>query len=94
MIAPVASSTGAAAPAGTQRAELRRAAEAFEAIFVRQMLASMRAAKLTDGAFDSSATDQFVTMQDDRLADSIAANCHLGIAAMLTRQLAPAGAAR
>src|SRR3546814_15171188 len=42
-----------------KREELKKAAEAFEAIFMRQMIGSMRQAGLAEGVFGSRATRQF-----------------------------------
>lgn len=69
-----------------QRAQLRQAAQAFEAVFVRQMIGSMRQASLGDELFGSDATDQFREMQDARLADSMAETGGFGIARMLLAQ--------
>ena len=52
---------------------LRKAAEAFEAVILRQLMASMRQAKLGDDILGSSATDNFREMADARTADSLAA---------------------
>ena len=68
--------------------ELRKAAEAFEAVILRQMLASMRKAKLGDEMFGSSATDNFREMADARLADSMAGMRQFGIADLVEKQLA------
>ena len=88
MTAPL--SFNAAAPASPSApgdsAALRKAAEAFEAVILRQMLASMRQAKLGDDMFGSSATDTFREMGDARMADSIAAMRQFGIADMVERQ--------
>lgn len=73
--------------AGTQRRqELRQAAQAFEAVFIRQLLGSMRSAKLADDMFGSQATDQFRDMADARLADSMSQRGTFGIADMLVAQ--------
>jgi flagellar protein FlgJ len=69
-------------------APLKKVAQQFEAIFVRQMIGAMRQAKLTDDPLDSSATDNFQELADARTADSIAAHGHLGLAEMIERQLA------
>ena len=65
---------------------LRKAAEQFEAVILRQLLASMRQAKLGDDMMGSSATDNFREMADARTADSIAAMRQFGIADMVERQ--------
>lgn len=67
---------------------LRKAAEAFEAVILRQLMASMRQAKLGDDIFGSSATNSFRDMADARTADSIAAMRQFGIADMVERQFA------
>ncbi len=68
-------------------AELRKAAEAFEAVMLRQMMASMRKAKLGDDIMGSSATDNFREMADARVADSMAALRQFGIADLVEKQL-------
>lgn len=83
------SSIGAArtpAAAGGGDGGLRKAAEAFEAVILRQLMASMRQAKLGDDIFGSSATDNFREMADARTADSLAAMRQFGIADMVERQ--------
>ncbi len=66
---------------------LRKAAEAFEAVILREMMATMRKAKLGDDIFGSSATDNFREMADARTADSMAALRQFGIADLVERQL-------
>jgi peptidoglycan hydrolase FlgJ len=70
-----------------QRAELGKAARQFEAIFVRQMLAAARKASLGESLFDSSASEQFRTMQDSQLADLMAEQGGLGLAKTIEQQL-------
>ena len=73
--------------ANTQRRqELRQAAQAFEAVFIRQLIGSMRNARLADDMFGSQATEQFRDMADARLADSMAQQGTFGIAELLTAQ--------
>ena len=77
------------AGAGNQdpkRAELEKAAKAFEAVFLRQMIGSMRQAKLGDDLFGSQATEQFREMGDARMADDMADKGAFGIADMLLKQ--------
>lgn len=73
---------------------LKKVAQQFEAIFLRQMIGSMRQAKLADDSLDSSATDNFRELADARTADSIAAQERLGIAQMIERQLGKAGGSK
>lgn len=75
-------------PAPKGAPELRKAAEAFEAVILRQMLASMRKARLGDEMFGSSATDNFREMADARLADNMASLRQFGIADLVETQLA------
>ncbi len=77
--------TGGDANAQRQQ-ELRQAAQAFEAVFVRQLLGSMRSAKLADDMFGSQATDQFRDMADSRLADTMSQRGTFGIADLLVAQ--------
>ena len=60
-------------------------AKQFEAIFLRQMIASMRSPSLGDDLFGSDASNQFRDMSDARLADSMAGK--FGIAKLLEKQL-------
>lgn len=85
------SATGAVAgqpQASAQRAELAKAAKAFEAVFMRQMIGSMRGATAgMNQLTGSSAVDQFQELADARTAESLADRGGLGIAEMLLRQL-------
>ncbi len=60
-------------------------AKQFEAIFLRQMIASMRSPSLGDDLFGSDAADQFRDISDARLADNMAGK--FGIAQLLEGQL-------
>lgn len=89
MIDPAIAATAAqaAGPSEPQpRAQLRQAAEAFEAVFLRQVIGSMRQAKIGEDLFGSSASDQFRDMADARLADDMAARGSFGIAELLMQQ--------
>src|SRR3546814_12698532 len=68
-------STGAtAASSGVDRAGLQQAAKAFEAIFIRQMISSMRSATLGEDLLGSSSSNHSRDMDDARVADGIAEN--------------------
>ena len=73
---------------------LVKAAQAFEAVFLRQMIGSMRQASLGEDVLGSSAANQFRDMADGRLADQMAAGKGFGIANLLVKQLARAGKSR
>jgi len=66
--------------------EKKKVAQQFEAIFLRQMLGSMRSANLGDGMFDSSATEQFQSMADANTADAMSKTGSFGIADLLIKQ--------
>jgi len=67
---------------------LEAAGKRFEAIFVGMMLKSMRTASLGEGLFDSKAGQQFRDMQDQQLAQSMAAHAPIGIGKAMTDFLA------
>jgi flagellar protein FlgJ len=69
-----------------QRESLRGAAQQFEAVFLRQMIGSMRQAHLADDMFGSQATEQFRDMSDANLADAMSHQGVFGIAQMLLAQ--------
>ena len=69
-----------------KRAQLVKAAQAFEAVFVRQMIGSMRQASLSEDLFGSSGGEQFREMQDAKLADQMVSDGGFGVAEMLIRQ--------
>jgi flagellar protein FlgJ len=80
-------------PNQDKRAQLEKAAKAFEAVFVRQMIGSMRQAKLGEDLFGSQATEQFRELGDARLAEDMADKGGFGIAEMLLQQFEKSGAA-
>jgi flagellar protein FlgJ len=85
MTAPVTSAPTAAldkAPQPSPRAQIEKAAQQFEGLFMSMMLKSMRGAQdaLGTGLFDSAATRQFRDMQDDKLAVELGSRGTLGIA--------------
>jgi peptidoglycan hydrolase FlgJ len=83
MIAPVSSS----ALPKMQDPELRKAAEGFEAVFIRQVIGSMRKAQLANEMFGSTATENFREFADAKTAESMAKLGQFGIADMVYRQL-------
>ena len=88
MTTPISLSSASPTPAAAGGGDggLRKAAEAFEAVILRQLMASMRQAKLGEDVFGSSATDNFREMADAKTADSIATMRQFGIADMVERQ--------
>lgn len=86
-----APATGQADP---RREQMQQAAQAFEAIFLRQMIGSMRQAKLAEDVFGSSATDQFRDMGDAQLAQNMSQQGSFGIAEMLMNEFQRGGGRR
>ena len=77
------------AKTAAEHKKLKSAAQAFEAVFLRQMIGSMRSASLGDGMFDNEGTATFQEMADAKTADGMAQKGVLGIADMLIKQLGP-----
>jgi len=73
-------------PASSDEQKLEQAAQAFEAIFMRNMIEAMRQSSLGDDLMGNSGGDQFRDMMDDRLADEMVENNGLGIADLLIAQ--------
>lgn len=88
---PVSAAAGAksAAAAPSDREKLKQASKQFEAIFIRQMLASARKTNFDDsGLFSGEGTDTFRQMQDDRFAEIASQSGAFGLAATIENQLA------
>lgn len=82
-------------PAGAQTApansgaDLREAAEAFEAIFLRQLLASARAADFGgEDLLGGPGLEQFEAMRDEHFAEIASQQGTFGLADAIERQLA------
>jgi flagellar protein FlgJ len=87
----LASTTAPAAPAGaTARERLAGVAKQFEAIFLRQMLASARKTDFEgeNGLFSGQGMDTFRQMQDERFADIASGTGAFGLAKMIEAHLA------
>lgn len=69
-----------------QKPQLKEAAQAFEAVFVRNLIGSMRKASLGDDLLGNSGGSQFRDMMDARIADDIATTGSIGIAGLLIKQ--------
>lgn len=92
---PAADKEGSApvAPAADAeyRAKVDKAAEAFEAQFIRQMLAQMRQATRTlsgpDGLFANPVNRDMLDIADTAVADALARSRQFGLADMIVRDL-------
>ena len=67
-------------------ADLRAAAEQFEALFIQQLLKQARSAKLADDILGSEAGDTYIEMLDQERAKKLSAQMNLGIAEALVKQ--------
>jgi peptidoglycan hydrolase FlgJ len=77
-----------ATPSTIDRAALRKAAQGFEAMFLRQLLSTARNTDLGgDDLFGKKQDDTFTQMRDDRFAEIAAQAGTLGLAARLESQL-------
>lgn len=88
-----AGSGAGAAPANNtsprpSKAQVHEAAQKFEALMLRQMLAQARKVDFGNTLFDQKATENFRDMQDSNLADTMAKRGTLGFARMIEAQLA------
>jgi peptidoglycan hydrolase FlgJ len=72
-----------------QLEKLKGAAQQFEAVFLRQMISSMRSASLGDDILGSDASNQFRDMADSNTATEMAKRGTLGVADMLLKQFTP-----
>ena len=93
MIAPVppgtVSALGAAPAGGSERERLAQAAQQFEAIFVRQMLAAARSADFGgDDLFGGEGEETFREMRDAQFAQIASETGALGFATRIEAQLA------
>jgi peptidoglycan hydrolase FlgJ len=87
-----AASTPAVAidPAKAKQLEkLKGAAQQFEAVFLRQMISSMRSASLGEDILGNDGSKQFRDMADSKTADEMAKRGTLGVADMLLKQFTP-----
>ncbi len=86
MISRVSASTSAKATVPVDP-ELRKAAVAFEALLLRQLIGTMRKGSLGEDVFGSSASATYREMADARTADALAERGAFGIARIIERQL-------
>ncbi len=89
ILPPVQPTTGISTDTSrlTSRANLKKAGERFESVFVNMMLQSMRKTKLTGdegGLFDDKNMKTFRDMQDQKVAESMAAHQPIGIGKAMT----------
>lgn len=70
------------------RAQLREAAQQFEALLLRQMLSSARNTDFGGSEVFGQSDDTFREMRDARFAEIAATSGQLGFAAAIERQLA------
>lgn len=92
-IMPKAQAQSASAPDGRRDTKLWRACCQFEAIFVQQVLETMRASIPTSGLLPQGfSEDMHASMFDQAVGEAIGRKGHLGIASSMYRQMSPAQA--
>ena len=91
-LAASSTATATTGQSDAQKAKLKSAAQAFEAVFLRQMIGSMRSASLGDGMLDNEASSTFQDMADSKAADAMSKKGVLHIADLLVKQLGPIAA--
>lgn len=72
-------------------AALEEVASQFEAIFLQQMLKSMRDATVKSDLFDSSQMDTYQSMADQQMALQLAESGGIGLARMMVEQMQSRG---
>lgn len=88
-ITPASASLKTTPQAPSQREQLRDAAQQFEALLLRQMLASARTTDFGgNDLFGDQKDDTFTEMRDSRFTDLAAKSGQLGFAATIEKQLA------
>lgn len=75
------------------QAQLKQAAQQFEALMLQMMLKSMRNASPQEGLFESDQTRFFTTIQDQQLAQDLSGNNVFGFAKLIEAQMKQATAA-
>lgn len=81
-------STTATHRPSSEREKLKQAAQQFEAIFVRQMLAAARKTDFGGDLLAGGGMETFRQMQDEHFADLASQTGTLGLAATIEAQLA------
>ncbi len=77
--------------AGNSAEALKATARQFEALFVNQMLKSMREANLGEGLFDSENSKLYQEMYDQQLSVELTQKSSIGLADMIVKQLGGEG---
>lgn len=89
MIGPVSPGRPSSAPLTPEQAELRKAAEGFEAIMVRKMLETARATSFAEETpLTGGVLQQFQAMRDEHFADIAAKSGAFGFARSIEASLA------
>ena len=92
---PLSGATSSSTTAADRRRDqLQNAAQAFEAVFLRQMIGSMRQASLGEDIMGGRSAEQFRDMSDAKLADSMAQTGSFGVAELLLKQFDGLGGAK
>ena len=73
---------------GARKAKLRKAAEGFEAIFIRQILKSMHSTLTSGGMFGSGSVGEIYSdIMDNAISEKIAERGDMGLADIIYKQM-------
>lgn len=80
---------GGDAPRNARQAELRRAAEGFEELFLNELLKAAHSAHLAEDVLGGSGVDQAQSMFDAEVARASSGRTGFGLADAVERQFSP-----
>ena len=81
------SATSSAASPASSSGGIRHAAEQFEALFVGQLLHSVRESSTDDSDDDSGTNSTFLELAEEQMAQALATRGGLGMATMVMKEL-------
>ncbi|NBC37500.1 peptidoglycan hydrolase [Novosphingobium sp. FSY-8] len=84
----ISGTNGTARATATNKSDARQAAEQFEAIFLRKMLAEARKTHFDNGLFTDSGAQTFRDMQDAHFAEVASQSDAFGLARIIEARLA------
>jgi len=81
------STSSPAPPSSSSSTGIRHASEQFEALFVGQLLRSVRESSSDDSGDDSGTNSTFLEMAEEQMAQALSARGGLGMATMVMKEL-------
>jgi len=86
-VAPAAGTSAGVSPQSSSPDGIRHAAEQFEALFVGQLLRSVRESSADDSGDDSGTNSTFLELAEEQMAQALSARGGLGMATMVMKEL-------